>query len=323
MARGAANSILLASGQPVRTLYRTPLVDLGEFRCHPEYHDFRRAGAITRHCVVFPRRAVWIQHEGERAFVADPTRITLYNPHQSYQRTALDPQGDSSDWISITSEVARQAVERRDPRSAEAPIGVFRWPYAQAGAPNYLAGRMLHAYIRGHASPDRLLVEESTIHLLASIVDSLYDRDRVRSRRSEATAPRHYDIVEDVCADLNESFAGTHSLESFAKRAGVSVFHLCRIFRKGTGLTIHAYRQQLRLRNALEPLERGHKDLLALALDLGYSGHSHFTSAFRRQFGMAPSELRARWQALAVAKQESDTGIRRFAAKVPGQEAHR
>jgi AraC-like DNA-binding protein len=72
------------------------------------------------------------------------------------------------------------------------------------------------------------------------------------------------------------------------------VFHLCRLFRRRTGLTIHAYRHHLRLRNALEPLEQADADLLALALDLGYSGHSHFTALFRRQFGIVPSRLRDR-----------------------------
>jgi AraC-like DNA-binding protein len=31
---------------------------------------------------------------------------------------------------------------------------------------------------------------------------------------------------------------------------------------------------------------------MALALELGFSSHSHFTDAFRREFGKAPSEIR-------------------------------
>ena len=33
-------------------------------------------------------------------------------------------------------------------------------------------------------------------------------------------------------------------------------------------------------------------DLTALALDLGFSSHSHFTAAFRRAFGRPPAEFR-------------------------------
>jgi AraC-like DNA-binding protein len=34
-------------------------------------------------------------------------------------------------------------------------------------------------------------------------------------------------------------------------------------------------------------------DLTELGFDLGFSSHSHFTSAFRETFGRTPSELRS------------------------------
>ena len=51
---------------------------------------------------------------------------------------------------------------------------------------------------------------------------------------------------------------------------------------------------QLRLTAAARIILDGCDDLTALALDLGFSSHSHFTDAFRRRFGMAPSSLRTR-----------------------------
>ena len=70
------------------------------------------------------------------------------------------------------------------------------------------------------------------------------------------------------------------------------MFHLCRIFKRHTGQTIHGYRNQLRLRKSLDLLGDT-DDILRLALALGYSGHSHFTAAFHRLFGMTPSAFRA------------------------------
>ena len=55
---------------------------------------------------------------------------------------------------------------------------------------------------------------------------------------------------------------------------------------------VHAYRAKLRLRASLELLEAGAVDLSALAGDLGYSSHSHFSAAFRREFGVTPSAFR-------------------------------
>jgi AraC family transcriptional regulator len=36
----------------------------------------------------------------------------------------------------------------------------------------------------------------------------------------------------------------------------------------------------------------GERELTAVAFDLGFSSHSHFTASFRRTFGAAPSALR-------------------------------
>ena len=48
----------------------------------------------------------------------------------------------------------------------------------------------------------------------------------------------------------------------------------------------------MRLRTALERAADPGADLTDLALDLGYSSHSHFTAAFRKAFGVTPSAFR-------------------------------
>ena len=73
-----------------------------------------------------------------------------------------------------------------------------------------------------------------------------------------------------------------------------------RLFHRQPGTTLHAYRNQLRLRAALEPLTNPGVDLLATALDLGYSSHSHFTETFRRSFGITPSAVRGNLTATRV-----------------------
>jgi AraC-like DNA-binding protein len=82
-----------------------------------------------------------------------------------------------------------------------------------------------------------------------------------------------------------------------ARAVHASPFHLARIFQQRTGVPVHRYLTQLRLRAALERLADGADDLTALALELGFSSHSHFTDSFRREFGCAPSTVRARPQA--------------------------
>jgi AraC-like DNA-binding protein len=70
-----------------------------------------------------------------------------------------------------------------------------------------------------------------------------------------------------------------------------SPFNFARIFQQQTGLPLHRYLTHLRLRAALERLPET-DDITTLALDLGFSSHSHFTDVFRREFGKTPSEYR-------------------------------
>jgi AraC family transcriptional regulator len=89
-------------------------------------------------------------------------------------------------------------------------------------------------------------------------------------------------LASDIC--------GAHRLEALAKACGLSPYHLCRVFRIATGDTIHKHLTQLRLRAALDRLGDARHDLVSLTFDVGFSSHSHFTFALRREFGVPPSQ---------------------------------
>ena len=81
-------------------------------------------------------------------------------------------------------------------------------------------------------------------------------------------------------------------LHDVADAACCSLFHLARQFRRHTGLSLHAYRQRLRLATALQRLEDGERDLAGLAHDLGYSSQSHFGDTFHCEIGATPARAR-------------------------------
>jgi len=70
----------------------------------------------------------------------------------------------------------------------------------------------------------------------------------------------------------------------------VSPFHLCRVFRAHTGYSLHRFQTELRLRMALDQLDEFRGDLAGLAVDLGFTHHSHLTRSFRLAFGATPSD---------------------------------
>jgi AraC family transcriptional regulator len=271
-----------------RVVFATECITIGAFRCATDHPSFRNSGPIQNDCFVFPRTAVVIQHHNRPAFVADPTIITLYNRRQQYERRAISTDGDRCDWFAVSTDLLRAALTDRDPAAAddERP---FRFAQAPADAATYLAQRRLFLEVSTATDAEPLDVEERVIDLLDRVMSLAY---RNGARLPESRMPRNSDLADAAKQWIAPRVAERLTLSRIAAAVGVSVFHLCRSFRRATGLTLHAYRDQVRLRLALERLELGERDLTRLALDLGYSSHSHFTAAFRRSFGTPPSTTR-------------------------------
>jgi transcriptional regulator GlxA family with amidase domain len=84
------------------------------------------------------------------------------------------------------------------------------------------------------------------------------------------------------------------SLDILAKQAGLSPFHFLRVFERLTGTTPHQYVLRMRLREAATRLATEPGNILEIALDCGFHEASHFTRAFRAEFGVSPKAWRPR-----------------------------
>ena len=140
---------------------------------------------------------------------------------------------------------------------------------------------------------DRLAAEELALSVLEGVTASVGQLSGQTSGTGRAETLRaHRKIAESVRLLLAETFRRPLSLVEIARQIRVSPYHLSRVFRIHTGVPLHRYRVFLRLRAALERLADGEDDLTRLALDLGFSSHSHFTDVFRRVFAIPPSAAR-------------------------------
>jgi AraC family transcriptional regulator len=266
-------------------LFRTPSVAVGAFRCPRTHPLFPDTGPIENDVFVFPRTRVAIAHAGGRRFTADPGVVTLYNRGQLYARTAID-DADRSDWFAVDRDLALEAVRRREPDRDGRP---FRFDHAASTSSAYVLQRALFERLRADATVDALEVEETVVRLLDLVLAGAYAARP--AHREDADDGAELAVVESARATLGARYAEELSLGAIARAVGVSRSRLCRVFRRRTGTTLHAYRDGLRLRAALEALPE-RDDLTALALDLGYASHSHFGARFRRAFGLTPSAAR-------------------------------
>ncbi len=274
--------------------YRDAQITIGTSWCRPEDPRFECCGPVRSHLLVFPRTSVGIASAEAKPVVADRNTVLFYNRLQTYRRRRISRQGDRCEWLAVGEDSLRDAIAPYDPevRDRDRPFALSHGPCDSAV---YLRQRQLVEHLRLTPCPDPLLVEEKALAILSCAIAGAYRvrRGRLRASQDRRRAARaHADLAEAAKSILAEQFRDRLSVAEIARQVYSSPYHLSRVFRQQTGMTLHAYLNQLRLRLAVDELTASGRDLTDLALDLGFSHHSHFTQAFRRTFGVPPSRLR-------------------------------
>jgi AraC family transcriptional regulator len=112
-------------------------------------------------------------------------------------------------------------------------------------------------------------------------------------RLKPLAAPGHEDrrlqrAEEYMRAHLGEPI----SLAVLAREAGLSRFHLLRLFKSAYGETPLKRLTRMRIGEAKRRLASGRQSITEIALDCGYENVAHFSTAFRRVEGISPSAYR-------------------------------
>jgi AraC-like DNA-binding protein len=261
-----------------RTLHRARSFRLAEFACPPASPRWRAPNVMppSPH-VVFPLTSAVIRHAGGEPMLANANHVMFYNAGQRYLRRLHDPRGDRCWFVELEPSLLAEL----------GAAGGFRF----ATGPGDPRVRLLvHAAVRhlGAETVDPLLVEETLLEAVSRAVAA--------AKRRPATRPGagvgRGELVERAKELLTETACERRSLEELGQALHVSAFHLARVFRAGTGMSLHRYRTHLRLGLALERLADPGTDLTRLAHELGYASHSHFTDRFRSVLGVPPSTVR-------------------------------
>jgi AraC-like DNA-binding protein len=144
-----------------------------------------------------------------------------------------------------------------------------------------LTALVRHSLIRRVIEP--LEAETVTLVLLRRALSE-------RSSRAAAGSVGRQKLVDRAKLVLSCDLGRRWTLAAIAADVGVSPVYLTQVFQQVEGLPLYRYQLQLRLARALDLLG-DYVDLTRLALDLGFSSHSHFSAAFKRAYGQTPSEF--------------------------------
>ena len=100
------------------------------------------------------------------------------------------------------------------------------------------------------------------------------------------------DRLSGITSYMKENYRNSLSLEKVAEKFGYSPTYLSRMFQNYAGITFKDHVQNIRLGHALKDLENGEYSITETAIRNGFSGSKALARAFRKKYGMLPSEYR-------------------------------
>ncbi|MCJ2708888.1 helix-turn-helix domain-containing protein [Escherichia coli] len=99
-------------------------------------------------------------------------------------------------------------------------------------------------------------------------------------------------ILDELLEWLHNNTDKPLRIADIAAKAGYSPWHLQRIFKSYTGVTLGLYVTELKLKKAFELLATTKKPIMDITLTVGFSSQQCFSRRFHQYFGKTPSQVR-------------------------------
>jgi AraC-like DNA-binding protein len=137
----------------------------------------------------------------------------------------------------------------------------------------------------------KLFLQSKSIELLALQCEQIEQENRYGVpvyKLSRTDEERIYHARDLLLIHAQEPL----SLGELARKAGINEFKLKSGFKKVFDNTVFGYLSDYRLEQAKQMMREGEHSFTDIADELGYSSLQHFSNAFRKKFGVSPSEVK-------------------------------
>jgi AraC family transcriptional regulator len=257
-------------------LIESSLVRVYDVVCHAPRSSFGPVMFNAVPQIGLPRRGVFLMEcRGER-IVADTNTALVLGPDEEYRIGHPTNDGDEGIVLALPLHLVEEVLG-----GVEGRVGHLL-PHDRFAVS--LVTRALRSSVM-----TQLEAEDATLLLLASLSRAFTKPIGMNAR---PLGPAQRLRIERARALLATAPTTRWDLQSLGLALQCSPFHLARQFRAATGETISRYLLRLRLGLAVERLADGERDIAALAIDIGFAHHSHFSARFRCAFGITPRQAR-------------------------------
>jgi AraC family transcriptional regulator len=255
-----------------------------------------RGESYSRHYqVCLPYHGAFVWHVGRDDVVADPNRVLFVRGDEEFGVSRPVHGGYGELIVTARPDLLADLLHVPERRLADHIL--FRRRSAPASVALQRSGiEFLHA-AGGGERDGGLEAEEWLVGFVraslapAGALNATDASDAIGAMDAADVSPSTLRLVGRAKTYLAANLSEPMRLERIARAAGTTAAYLTSVFRRVEGRPLHKYLVQLRLARALVELPKA-TDLTALACELGFSSHSHFTAVFRRTFGCTPSVFR-------------------------------
>jgi AraC-like DNA-binding protein len=240
--------------------------------------------AAAEHTIAFVRRGFFLKEVGHERIAADATQAVFFPRGETYRVHHPIEGGDDCVVLALDDDFLDEA--ERD-LGGDA-YGEPRLPSGHVRLDTRLSMLLSQLFARATRGVDAVAIEETACRLASAVLETARAG---RGAWQSATADRR-ERVAAVQSTMTSRLGERLLVSGLAATVGWSQFQLLRAFREDTGMPVHRYLTNLRVAAALARLSDGETDLTRVALDCGFSDHSHFSNVFRERAALTPSAAR-------------------------------
>jgi AraC family transcriptional regulator len=265
----------------VQPLLDSPSVSIYDVYCQGRLRDQSAEEHTTTTQLVFPYRGTYVRHVGSDQAVAEANQVLFFNAHEGYKVSHPVPGGDAS----LSLDIAAPQLRELAPRALLCCRGrlAFRQQRLRIDARAQALMAILRHGLRQHTA-EPLEAESLALTLAQRALGP-------RTTHAPGASAGRQRLVDRAKLVLTGDLGRRWTLTEIADEVRCSPVYLTQVFQQVEGLPLYRYQLRLRLARALDLLGDC-ADLTSLGLDLGFSSHSHFSTAFRAAYGRSPSAFR-------------------------------
>lgn len=126
---------------------------------------------------------------------------------------------------------------------------------------------------------------KSTLTIFLAITNRGYIESRLNKKRTH----EKLDIVDDIFIYIKTHISEEITLDDLAKEFFMNKFHLSKIFKDTTNMTVHSFILKRKLSYSKELIEKN-IPINEVYSKCGFAGYTHFFRAFKKEFGMTPRQ---------------------------------